>query len=239
MRLDKYLAENSQYSRKDVARLVKQGRVRINELECKSASHQISEHDAVFLDEQQVAAQQNCYLMLHKPVGYVSATKDSEQPTVVDLLQGDFSPLLLNKLQVAGRLDIDTTGLLLLTSDGQWNHMITAPSRSCKKRYLVDTEQPISRETVDAFSQGILLKGESKNTRPAALHIIDRCKAEVTISEGRYHQIKRMFAACGNRVSALHRRAIGNITLDPALKQGQYRNLTEDEIGSVYSEIIR
>ena len=169
------------------------------------------------------------YLMLHKPTGYVCANSHSEYPVVVDLIRLP----RWQELQIVGRLDLDTTGLVLLTDDGQWNHRITSPRSECTKIYRVATANPIAQETVEFFAAGVQLHGEKALTRPAQLELISSHEARLQIHEGKYHQVKRMFAAAGNLVVGLHRESIGDIQLDPALAPGEYRALTEDEIKSV------
>lgn len=184
------------------------------------------------------------YLMLNKPKHYVCANSDSHEKTVFDLVykyinkhqtnshKNIYSKLLftLPEQQIVGRLDKDTTGLVLLTNDGQWNHKITAPNNSCIKCYRVRLASPLNNDIIEQFSKGILLKGESKPCRPAKIDIIDETQARVFLCEGKYHQIKRMFAALGNHVIDLHRHSIGHIELDPDLNEGDIRFLTEEEI---------
>ncbi|MBD3609158.1 MAG: pseudouridine synthase, partial [Gammaproteobacteria bacterium] len=134
------------------------------------------------------------------------------------------------RVQVAGRLDIDTTGLVLITDDGEWNHQLTAPNKRCGKVYQVEVEKPLHENLIDKFEKGIWLKQEKTRTLPAKLEILAQHQAQLTIYEGRYHQVKRMFAACDNHVVALHRSQIGAIKLDTSLAPGEYRPLTEDEL---------
>lgn len=138
-----------------------------------------------------------------------------------------------HKLHAAGRLDIDTTGLVLMTDDGQWSHRITSPRHHCEKTYLVTLESPVSDDTAEQFTKGVQLHNEKDLTKPALLDVLTPTEVRLTISEGRYHQVKRMFAAVGNRVVGLHRERIGEIALDPELEPGEYRPLTEEEIASV------
>jgi len=168
----------------------------------------------------------------------VCATKDSQHPTVIDLIRErsrfvgsefEFKQVQLAELQIVGRLDIDTTGLLLLTNDGAWNHSISSPNSHCAKQYLARVANTIHRETVDRFQEGLHLEHEDYVTKPAALEIIENTLAKVTISEGKYHQVKRMFAACGNKVESLHREKIGKLTLDQKLERGNFRLLTAAE----------
>jgi 16S rRNA pseudouridine516 synthase len=138
-------------------------------------------------------------------------------------------------LTVAGRLDKDTTGLVLLSDDGQWIHSVISPRRECMKTYLADLDGSIDESVVQRFSQGVNLRNEVKPTKPALLRTVQGQQVEVSIGEGRYHQVKRMFAACGRHVEKLHRIQIGGIALDTALAPGDYRELTRDEIEGVAS----
>lgn len=232
MRLDKFLSNNTPYSRSQIHKLIRMGDVSVNG-NCKLKPDQkIIDSDEIYLDNQLITARVPRYLMLNKPVGYVSATHDSEHPTVLDLLDEDH----LDELQIVGRLDKDTTGLLLLTDDGQWNHRITAPVSHCKKTYKVELVDAISDNAASIFQTGILLEGEKKPTAPAELEIISPKQVRLTISEGKYHQVKRMFAAIGNHVVALHREKIGSLSLDTNLQPGEYRALTDQEKEAIFRD---
>ncbi len=226
MRLDKFLSQYTNYSRSQVQQLVKAHRVTINGEPVKKADHKLGSDDQVMLDNQRIEAFSSRYIMLHKPLGYVCANSDGEHPVVLDLLDIPRK----QDLQIAGRLDIDTTGLVLLTDDGQWNHRITAPKQECTKIYLVSTADPINEAAIQLFAHGVQLHGEKNLTLPAQLEILDSHTARLQIHEGKYHQVKRMFAAMGNRVVQLHREHIGSIQLDPMLAPGEYRALTAAEI---------
>lgn len=229
MRLDQYVSQCSSLSRKDAKRAITAGRVRVNRQTCRQAKHHLSGQDEVQLDNQPLARPGELYLMMNKPAGVISATTDSDQPTALDLLPGEMAA----RVHIAGRLDKDTTGLLLLTSDGQWSHRVTSPRRDCPKTYRVRLAEPLTEDAQRALEQGVLLKGESTLTRPATASRLSDTELDLTISEGRYHQVKRMLAAVGNRVLALHRNSIGQITLDTTLAPGEYRALSKDEIRSV------
>lgn len=232
MRLDKYLSQATGISRKDIRRLMRRDEISVNgEPAHDPALHVDPETDVVCLYDEPVGAPGPRYLMVFKPEGYVSASDDPTHPTVnslVDLPRAE-------QLHCCGRLDIDATGLVLLTDDGQWSHRITSPRHKLAKRYRVRTADPIDATAVQAFEEGLKLHGELKRTRPAKLEILSAREAIVELAEGRYHQVKRMFAALGNRVLTLHRDRIGNIDLDPALEPGEYRFLTESEINSIFS----
>jgi 16S rRNA pseudouridine516 synthase len=229
MRLDKYISQCTGLSRKGVRIALYGKRVQVDGVTTKSVSQALTGNEQVTLDGERLALPRARYLMLHKPAGTLSATQDSSQPCVLDLLP----PALADGLQIVGRLDKDTTGLLLLTDDGAWNHRITSPRRACAKVYDVTTADPIAPDVATQFADGILLNNESKPTLPATLEQLDERRARVTLQEGRYHQVKRMFAATGNRVVELHRLAVGGIVLDPELAPGDFRPLTEDEIARV------
>jgi 16S rRNA pseudouridine516 synthase len=229
MRLDKFLSQNSDSSRSLIQQAIKAGRVSVNDVIAKKGDQKLLGDEIVTFDGKQVEAFQTRYLMLYKPLGYVCANSDSDYPVVVDLIRLP----RWQELQIVGRLDIDTTGLVLLTDDGQWNHRITSPRHECDKVYRVTTANPISDETAALFATGVQLHGEKAPTRPAQLELISSHEARLKIHEGKYHQVKRMFAAAGNLVVALHRESIGSIQLDPALAPGEYRALTADEIKSV------
>jgi 16S rRNA pseudouridine516 synthase len=139
----------------------------------------------------------------------------------------------MDTLHIAGRLDVDTTGLVLITSDGQWSHKITSPKKDCGKRYLVELAEPIDDSLIQVFADGVELRNEDELTKPALLDIIDSTHVRLTISEGKYHQVKRMFAAVGNRVVNLHREAVGDIELNTDLAAGEWRFLTDAEMKSV------
>ena len=209
--------------------MVREGRVLINGTVAAHVATAVVEADRVSIDGVLIHTPHSRYLMLHKPEGVVSATKDSEHPTALDLLD-EPRP---EQLQIAGRLDIDTTGLLLITDDGQWNHRITSPRSQCRKTYQVELADPLETSLVQKFQDGLWLDGEKRRCLPADLEITSHHCALLTISEGKYHQVKRMFAAAGNRVTRLHRLQVGQIELDANLAPGEYRPLTEQEIDSV------
>jgi 16S rRNA pseudouridine516 synthase len=226
MRLDKFLSQYTDYSRSQIQQLVKASRVVVNGEIVRKAEQKLRGDEEVLLDNQLIRAFTNRYIMLHKPLGYVCANSDSEHPVVLDLLDIPRK----KELQIAGRLDIDTTGLVLLTDDGQWNHRITSPKQECTKTYQLTTADPIGNDVIQLFAQGVQLHGEKNLTRPAQLEILDTYSARLHIHEGKYHQVKRMFAATGNRVVQLHRECIGSIQLDSQLAPGEYRPLTETEL---------
>lgn len=229
MRLDRFISNASGLSRAETQRAIRAGRVAVDGQGVRDPSRHIDPAATISLDGETVVEQRPRYFMLNKPAGYICATSDGAHPTVLDLLHEPRGA----GLHPAGRLDIDTTGLVLLSDDGDWSHRITAPRRECPKRYRVTLAAPIAAEVAGLFAAGVLLKGETKPTRPAQLQILAPQTVLLTIHEGQYHQVKRMFAAVGNHVVALHREAIGAIELDATLPGGGYRPLTAAEIAAL------
>lgn len=231
MRLDKFLAHQTGISRTLVARELRTGLVTVDGEIVKSGSRQISADNEVAYDGNIMSHVTGPrYFMLNKPEGYVCSTDDPANPTILYFVDEPVA----HKLHAAGRLDIDTTGLVLMTDDGQWSHRITSPKHHCEKTYRVTLDAPVADDTAALFAQGVMLNGEQHPTKPARLEIITAQDVRLTISEGRYHQVKRMFAAAGNHVNALHRERIGGIVLDETLAPGEYRPLTDEEIQSVF-----
>lgn len=230
MRLDKYLAHSTGLSRKEVKRLLHKDQVNLNGTPVRDGSLAVTPEDTVTLNDAPIAAPKPRYLMMHKPQGYVCSSDDPTHATVMGLLFDEPRP---DNLHLAGRLDVDTTGLLLITDDGQWSHRITSPKHKLGKRYHVITADPIPASAVEQFARGIQLLSEKHPTQPAQLEILAPDEALLTLTEGKYHQVKRMFAALGNRVVELHRDKIGPITLDDELEPGEYRELTPEEIASI------
>lgn len=229
MRLDKYISNSTDLTRSEVKRMIRHGIVEVdNEIVTNAAQHIVPSSE-VTVDGAVILASGPRYFMLNKPAGVVSVTKDKQHPTALSLIHEHRS----EELQIAGRLDIDTTGLLLITSDGQWNHRVTSPRTECAKVYAVTLADPIEHDYSAKLSQGVFLKNEKQRCLPASMEKIDSHCLTLTISEGKYHQVKRMFAALGNQVVALHRFKVGNIQLDNNLAEGDYRPLTKQEVNSV------
>jgi 16S rRNA pseudouridine516 synthase len=229
LRLDKYISNATDLSRTDVKKLIKAGQVSIDEEIAASGSQKISSEQIISIEGSTIQLLNNRYFMMNKPIGVVSATKDHSNPTAIDLIYEHRN----QQLQIAGRLDIDTTGLLLITDDGQWNHIVTSPRTDCKKIYLVELQNPVGKDYQKKLEAGIALEGEKRRCLPASMEVIDDHHIRLCISEGKYHQVKRMITSLGNQVVSLHRLQIGGIELDPELEPGDYRPLTEDEIASI------
>lgn len=228
MRLDKYLAHATGLTRSRAHGMIRSGQVTVDGKVVKIIGFKVPDTAEVAWRDRAVAPGGKRYLMLNKPEGVVCATADAAHKTVLDLLDVD------NKkgLHVAGRLDIDTTGLVLISDDGDWSHRITSPKHRCSKTYRAVLAEAVDESVVAQFAEGLELRGEAKKTLPAELELLSPTEVRLTISEGKYHQVKRMFAAVGNRVVQLHREAIGTIELDPALKPGEWRALSAEEIDS-------
>ncbi len=203
--------------------------VRVNGEYQRNPATQVGDDDEVLLDGYEIETPRERYLMLNKPEGYVCSHDEGDHPSVLGLIELPRA----DNLTIAGRLDVDTTGLVLLSDNGQWCHRITSPRHKQPKVYEVVCADPIEQSAVEKFAKGILLQGEKHPTKPAELEITGTHQAIATLHEGRYHQVKRMFAALGNRVTELHRASIGAIQLDDELFPGEYRDLTEDEIQSI------
>ncbi|WP_437888762.1 16S rRNA pseudouridine(516) synthase RsuA [Phytobacter sp. V91] len=230
MRLDKFIAQQLGVSRAIAGRQIRASHITVDGDVVKDTAFKLRpEHQVAYEGNALVQQTGPRYFMLNKPQGYVCSTDDPDHPTVLFFLD---EPVAY-QLHAAGRLDIDTTGLVLMTDDGQWSHRITSPRHHCEKTYLVELESPVADDTAALFAKGVQLHNEKDLTRPAQLEVITPTQVRLTISEGRYHQVKRMFAAAGNRVVGLHRERIGAIALDEDMAEGEYRPLTEEEIASV------
>jgi 16S rRNA pseudouridine516 synthase len=226
IRLDRFLSNATALTRSQAQRAIRAGRVRVEEETVKQGAVQIPLDARILLDGEPVTAPRSRYLMLNKPVGLVCATQDPTHRTAIDLL-GLPNP---EGLHFAGRLDIDTTGLVLISDDGQWTHRIVSPRRECAKRYRVTLADAPGATDLQRLRDGVRLKGEKRPTRPAEVVQSGARQLLLSITEGRYHQVKRMLAALGHQVVALHREAIGPLELDPELPPGGFRPLRRDEI---------
>lgn len=229
MRLDRFICKHTGHGHRQARLLIAGGHVRVDGQQERNPISHVSRFMTISLDGDLIQQQTAHYLMLNKPVGYLSATRDPRHPTVLDLVAPELRPLL----HLGGRLDRSTSGLIILTNDGLWSRKLTEPREKIPKTYHVLTKYPISRETHERFAEGIYLAYEDLTTSPAQLEQIEEHEAKLTIYEGRYHQVKRMFAALGNRITSLHRERMGDIHLDGALAPGQSRPLNATEIATV------
>lgn len=231
VRLDKYLADMNVGTRSEVKNLIKKKRVKVNGVVVNKDNLKIDiENDEVMLDGSIIKYVEFEYYMLNKPAGVVSATEDSKDRTVVDLIKGNTKELF-----PVGRLDKDTEGLLILTNDGQLAHNLLSPKKRVDKKYYAKIDGIVDVEHIEQFSKGLNINYEYV-TKPALLEIISADKENnqseiyVTITEGKYHQVKRMFKAIGMEVTYLKRISMGEVILDNELGLGEYRHLTEEEL---------
>lgn len=230
MKLSRILSNQNGVSRKQANALIAAGAVAINGCACHDAGRDVDRFATVTCRGNVIQpGEPACYLMLHKPAGYLSATTDKVHKTVMKLIDHR----LHDRLHISGRLDRASTGLLILTNDGTWSRRLTEPEIRIPKVYRVSTADAISPETAARFAEGIWFEFEQLKTSPAQLELLGVREARITIYEGRYHQVKRMFHAVGNRITRLHRESMGHIHLDDSLAPGTYRQLTETEINSV------
>jgi 16S rRNA pseudouridine516 synthase len=229
IRMDKYLADMGMGTRSEIKLLIRKGRVKLNHTVCNKPEQKISIGvDRVCVDDKEICYVKNEYYMLNKPAGVVSATRDKLCSTVLDLI----TDKKCKDLFPVGRLDKDTEGLLLITNDGELAHQLLSPKKHVDKVYYARVKGRVTEQDAEVFLQGVDI-GEESLTLPARLHIItsaDISEIELTIQEGRYHQVKRMFEAVGKEVIYLKRLSMGSLTLDEKLKPGEYRELTEQEL---------
>ncbi|MEK4404178.1 pseudouridine synthase [Sporosarcina sp. FSL K6-6792] len=230
MRLDKLLSNMGFGTRKEVKILMKKGSVRVNEVAVKDAAlHVDTVKDEVTVLGQKVVYKEFMYLMMNKPQGVLSATEDKRDQTVIDLLDEEYN---IFEMFPVGRLDKDTEGFLLLTNDGKLAHNLLSPKKGVPKTYYAHIEGIVTEEDTKQFSEGVTLD-DGYETKPGQLRILksaDISEIELTITEGKYHQVKRMFEAVGKQVVYLKRLSMGPLSLDETLELGSYRELTEEEL---------
>lgn len=230
-RIDKILAKALNISRTDAKNLIKQNKVAVNGVAVKNSAQKADEiNDAIFCDGKQIIYNEFVYIMMNKPKGVISASEGGNEKTVVDILPEDMKR---KNLFPAGRLDKDTTGFVLITDDGEFAHSILSPKNHIPKTYIAVLDKPVTDEVVDAFKKGIELKDDV--CMPADLEIIsaDAKTAGVTIKQGMYHQIKRMFGKYGLTVLELKRIRMGSLFLDDSLKEGECRYLDAEELKTI------
>ena len=230
-RLDKFLSSQTALSRKEAQKAIKEKRVLLNGSVIRAVDTKVdTESDTVSLDGQPLSYQQYVYYMMDKPEGVVSATRDRAERTVLDLLPPE---LRRDGLFPAGRLDKDTTGLLLITDDGDYAHRMLSPKKHVQKRYIATLDREPDKSIISAFEAGIVL-GDGTVCKSGQAETLGGCRVAVAISEGKYHQVKRMFAALGYHVEALRRVQIGGLALDTGLSPGEVRVLTAEEAQKVF-----
>lgn len=231
MRLDRWLVTLGVGSRSQVQKLIRQGAVTVDSMPVTDPGRSCDTSASLTLHRQPLDGRLVRHVMLNKPAGLLTAARDKKQPTVMDLLPDTYTAI---GCMPVGRLDKDTTGLLLLTCNGELNHRLLAPARHVDKTYLARVDGPLTERDVSAFAQGLHLS--DFDARPARLELLEPTLARVTVQEGKFHQVKRMFAAVGREVTQLHRETFGSLRLDEALPQGQWRELTNDELRGLYAD---
>lgn len=233
MRLDKYLVSTGKISRSDAGRAARGGKITVNGVVEKKADRHIDpDVDVITLHGERIVYRRYTYILLNKPAGYVSATEDGRDPTVLTLLPEELQRI---GLFPCGRLDKYTLGLMLLTNDGDLSHRLLSPRHHVEKRYAYTCRHPLSREDMERLEGGVELE-DGYVTKPARMLAEDlSLSGVIVLTEGKYHQIKRMFEAVDNKIETLERVTFGPLTLDPSLSRGEWRYLTDDEIALLQS----
>ncbi len=232
-RLDRFVSLHTDIAKNSIRLLIAQKKITINGLLAHSANQTITPFDQVIVAEQSLPHKIARYLLFNKPKGVVSATCDDKNKTVLDLINYPYK----NELHIAGRLDFNTTGLMLLSNDGFWTRNLSLPELCIQKHYRVTTADPITEQYRTQFLEGIAFDFEGITTKPAVLTIISSHQAELALTEGRYHQVKRMFGFFNNTVTQLHRFAIGPLQLPANLAQGDYIELTQQQAYSLLKPV--
>ena len=219
-------------SRSEIKKFLKTCRVKLNGKFEKSPNTQVDiDKDEILFDDERVIYKEFTYLMLNKPKDYISATFDPKLPTVLELLEFPYSNM---ELFPVGRLDIDTTGFLILTNDGKFSYNVTNPKKKVNKKYLVTLRDDISSNQIESLENGIYFEKEDFTTENAKVEEISKREIYLTISEGKFHQVKRMLEYVGNEVVELKRVSIGNLSLDEKLELGEYREITNTELEEIF-----
>lgn len=235
-RLDKLMSAAGEYTRSEARALIRSGAVTVDGVPVRAPEAKVSRQSVIAARGQTVDTAEFAYWMLHKPAGYVSASKDELWPAVTRLLPPEAQK---RNVFCVGRLDADVTGLLILTDDGAYAHRVTAPRAEIKKVYQVFLDAPVTPEDVRRLAQGVVWS-DGTEYRPARLAVDteDPCVGYVTVTEGKYHEVKRLIAACGHELRAMRRVSIGGLSLDPALQEGQARRLTSEEAELVFHKNV-
>ncbi len=231
-RLDKIIADRTSYSRSEIKKLIKRGEVMVDNEVCESADKRFEENADITVCGKAIG-EKYIYLMMNKPDGTVCAVRDSRERTVIDILPEEYKG---RGIFPVGRLDKDTTGLLILTNDGELAHRITSPKKEIKKYYIAETDKPLTEEDIAAFKEGITFRDGTKCKGADAenLKSDEKFRVGVTISEGKFHQVKKMLAVCDIKVLKLTRINIGNLYIDVKLNKGECRKLNNIEIQRIF-----
>ncbi|OBU19224.1 16S rRNA pseudouridine(516) synthase [Photobacterium aquimaris] len=224
MRLDKFVCKSTALTKEQAISAIIDGEIMVNGDVITDIATQVHENNDVRQAGARLYPRPFRYLLMHKPAQTICSNIDEVYPSLFNYIDIERP----QELHIVGRLDADTTGLVLITDDGRWSFNITSPNKLCPKVYRVKLRQPIDVNAKQLFAHGIQLQGETQLTAPALLTIIDEKQVLLTITEGKFHQVKRMFSSIGNKVVGLHRETIGDVTLD--VSEGQWRYLTSDEI---------
>jgi len=225
LRLERFVSHSLGLSRRRARELILSGRISVDGRVERGPAVRVGGDETVSCRGESLSPPGHLYLMLHKPCGLVSATRDDLHGTVLSLLPDN----LARRVHSVGRLDKDTSGLLLLTSDGDWSHRITSPRHACRKVYRATLAESLAGDAEERLARGLLLRNENRPTKPATLHRLANDEVMIGVTEGRYHLVKRLFGALGNRVTALHREQVGGLVLDETLQPGQWRHLSDVE----------
>lgn len=229
-RLDKFIANSCNISRKDTVKAIKKGKVNVNSKAITDPSFKIDpQNDKVAFENKEIIFKEHYHIMLNKPQGYITATEDIKDKTVLDLI-GDEIPK--KSLCPAGRLDKDTEGFVFLTTDGKLAHNVTGPKNHVEKKYYVEIDNTVEENFKEIFEKGAVLE-DGTLCKSAKLEILSAKSCYLTITEGKYHQVKRMFESVDRKVTFLKRVSIGGVYLDESLKLGEYRELTQDEVEKI------
>ena len=236
-RIDRYISKQCSINRRDIKLMLAQGRIVINAHVVREITTIVEEFDHVVLDGKVLQDKKAVYLMVNKPIGVVSATKDELHKTVIDLLPDTVagSEVKAEDVHSVGRWDLNTSGWVVLTNNSRWSRRLMSPEEKVPKVYQVAVQNELNEEYISAFAEGMYFAFENITTQPAQLTILNSHLAEVVLTEGKYHQIKRMFGRFRNPVIALHRSKVGNLSLDNDLSVGQYRLLTSEEVSTIFN----
>ncbi len=231
IRLDRFLANQLQISRNDAKEAIRRGQITVNGITVRDIGHAVlTETDSVLFGQRKVEYKKHLYVLLNKPAGVLSASNDKKRETVLDLLPPE---LHRDGMFPVGRLDKDTTGLLILTDDGDFAHKVISPKSGIPKRYLAELDGDITPEMAETFEKGVTL-ADGTVCRPAVLKIAGQHRAYLTLTEGKYHEVKRMFGVVGLGVNALHRESIGDLTLPVELAPGECVEMNEMMLKKVF-----
>lgn len=235
IRLDKFISESMGVSRQDAKKLITKGRIKVNAVIAKKGDIKVSEDDVIEADGKMLEHEKYVYILLNKPDGVVSASRDKNDVTVVDLVKDDFPR---RNLFPAGRLDKTSTGMVIITDDGNFAHNILSPARHVEKTYIVTVDSPIGENVQQAFENGVTLSDGQVMKSAVITPSPDRMSAEIILRQGVYHQIKRMLGVYGIGVNTLHRIAVGGLKLPNELHPGEYIKLTKDQVLKIGKDVL-